>query len=144
MIPTQRNAIAPDKCAQKAWLAFTHTPGIQFQHTRGIILRVVFGTQSTVVISISQSTKHRVTLFRNVVLAQCHSVPRQERQKRRYGCKITYYSPTVQNFRAENAGKKEKDGKIGEKFGRQQRKRRKNLHVTEKIPIFASSEMTIR
>ena len=42
---------------------------IHIQHTRGIILRIVFGTQFFVVISTSQSTKHRVTLFHYVVLA---------------------------------------------------------------------------
>ena len=53
----------------KAWIAFTHTTGTRIQHTRGIILRIVFDLQSSVVISISQSTKHRVTLFRYVVIS---------------------------------------------------------------------------
>jgi hypothetical protein len=47
----------------KAWLAFKHTTGIRIQHTRGIRLRNVFDLQLRVVVSISQSTKHRVTLF---------------------------------------------------------------------------------
>ena len=57
------------KCAMKAWLAFTHTTGIHVQHSRGIILRIVFDTHLLVVISDCQSTKHRVTLFRYVVPA---------------------------------------------------------------------------
>jgi len=50
----------------KAWLAFKHTTGIRIQHTRGIKLRNVFDLHSVVVISGSQSTKHRVTLFLHV------------------------------------------------------------------------------
>jgi len=42
--------------------------GICFQHTRDILLRIVFDLQLSVVISTSQSTKHRVTLFHYVVL----------------------------------------------------------------------------
>lgn len=41
--------------------------GIRFQHTRDIKLRIVFDLQLIVVISDSQSTKHRVTLFHYVV-----------------------------------------------------------------------------
>ena len=41
--------------------------GIHIQHTRGTILRNVFDLQLRVVVSISQSTKHRVTLFHYVV-----------------------------------------------------------------------------
>ena len=41
--------------------------GIRIQHTRGIILRNVFDLQLRVVVSTSQSTKHRVTLFHYVV-----------------------------------------------------------------------------
>lgn len=51
----------------KAWLAFKHTTGIRIQHSRDIKLRIVFDLQLIVVISDSQSTKHRVTLFRYVV-----------------------------------------------------------------------------
>ena len=51
----------------KAWLALTHTLGIHFQHTRGILLRIVLGKQMFVVISDSQSTKLCVTLFRYLV-----------------------------------------------------------------------------
>ena len=51
----------------KAWLAFKHTTGIRIQHSRDIILRIAFDQRSDVVISTSQSTKHRVTLFRYVV-----------------------------------------------------------------------------
>ncbi len=52
----------------KAWLAFKHTTGIHIQHTRDIKLRNVFDLQLIVVVSTSQSTKHRVTLFHYVVL----------------------------------------------------------------------------
>ena len=48
-------------------LAFKHTTGIHIQHTRGIILRIVFDTHLLVVISDCLSTKHRVTLFHYVV-----------------------------------------------------------------------------
>jgi hypothetical protein len=41
--------------------------GIHFQHTRDIKLCNAFDLQLIVVISTSQSTKHRVTLFRYVV-----------------------------------------------------------------------------
>ncbi len=51
----------------KAWLAFKHTTGIHTQHSRGILLRIVFDLHSVVVISGSQSTKHHVTLFYYVV-----------------------------------------------------------------------------
>ena len=51
----------------KAWLAFKHTTDIHILRNRGIILRNVLGTQSYVVISDDQSTKHRVTLFLYVV-----------------------------------------------------------------------------
>ena len=44
--------------------------GIYYQHTRVIILYIVFDLQLIVVVSTSQSTKHRVTLFYNVVLAR--------------------------------------------------------------------------
>jgi len=41
--------------------------GYTYLRNRGIKLRNVFGTQSSVVISDDQSTKHRVTLFLYVV-----------------------------------------------------------------------------
>ena len=41
--------------------------GTHIQHTRDILLRYVFGKQLIVVVSTSQSTKHRVTLFLYVV-----------------------------------------------------------------------------
>ena len=43
--------------------------GIYYQHTRVIILYIVFDLQLIVVVSTSQSTKHRVTLFPYVVLS---------------------------------------------------------------------------
>ena len=44
--------------------------GIYNQHTRGIKLRNVIGTHEDVVISDNQSTKHRVTLFNNMVITR--------------------------------------------------------------------------
>ena len=43
--------------------------GIQIQHTRDIKLRIAIDLQSLMVVSDSQSTKHRVTLFHYVVPA---------------------------------------------------------------------------
>ena len=56
------------KCAQKV-LRPSRTQRDTYQHTRGIILNIVFGKQSFVVISDDQSTKHRVTLFHYVVFS---------------------------------------------------------------------------
>ena len=61
------------KCAMKAWIAFKHTTGTHIQHSRGIILRIVFDMHGDVVISTSQSTKHRVTLFHYVVFLSLSS-----------------------------------------------------------------------
>ena len=65
--------------------------GIRNQHSRDIKLCDVLGKQLMVVISDSQSTKHRVTLFHYVVFAQdvcCTSTGTMSGQ---YGCKITKY-----------------------------------------------------
>ena len=51
----------------KVLLAFKHTTGIRIQHSCGIKFRNVFDLHADVVISDSQSTKHRVTLFHYVV-----------------------------------------------------------------------------
>ena len=51
------------KCAMKVWLTSTHTTGYTYSAYPWHQLRIVLGTQSSVVISGSQSTKHRVTLF---------------------------------------------------------------------------------
>lgn len=55
------------KVCDEGLAALTHTTGLHFQHSRGIKLYVVFDLQLNVVVSISQSTKHRVTLFHHVV-----------------------------------------------------------------------------
>ena len=49
---------------------------LYYQHTRGIKLRNVFDTHAVVVISISQLTKHRVTLFYDVVLTRFFAASR--------------------------------------------------------------------
>jgi len=54
-------------CVEGIGSLHAHTGKLYKYSTRGILLRNVFGKQSSVVISISQSTKHRVTLFLYVV-----------------------------------------------------------------------------
>ena len=66
MTPTQSFADTPVKCALKAFKPSRTQRGYISQHTRGIILLIVFDLQLIVVISDSQSTKHRVTLFHYV------------------------------------------------------------------------------
>ena len=51
------------KCALKVWITLTHTTGHTYSAYPWHQLCIAIGTHSNVVISISQSTKHRVTLF---------------------------------------------------------------------------------
>ena len=88
-IPTNELLKHPKVCIEGMVSLRSTQRGYIFQHTRGIILRIVFGKQSLMVVSDSQSTKHRVTLFHYVVSAWnvcCSSTGTMSGQ---YDCKIT-------------------------------------------------------